>query len=120
MCIRDSLIKSVKLGEKAAKQKFDWETTAQIIDKVKEETEEVELALKNKDQQEVENEIGDLLFATCQLARKLGVNPENAITRTNIRFEKRFFKMKSLIESEGKILDELNLNEMETYWQLIK
>ncbi len=114
------LIKSVKLGEKAAKQKFDWDNPEQIIAKIKEETQEVEEAMEAKNIEEITNEIGDVLFATCQLARKHQINPEEALQRTNKRFEQRFFKMKALIESEGKLLENLGLNEMETYWQKVK
>ena len=99
---------------------FDWESPEQVWDKVKEETREVEseIAAKNKDA--LEAEFGDLLFAVVNAARKYGVNPENALDRTNRKFISRFSYIESKASADGKKLDEMTLGEMDELWNEAK
>lgn len=108
-----ALVKAFRIQEKAANVGFDWESPEQVWDKVKEETREVEseIAAKNKDA--LEAEFGDLLFAVVNAARKYGVNPENALDRTNRKFISRFSYIESKASADGKKLDEMTLGEMD-------
>ena len=115
-----ALVKAFRIQEKAANVGFDWESPEQVWDKVKEETREVEseIAAKNKDA--LEAEFGDLLFAVVNAARKYGVNPENALDRTNRKFISRFSYIESKASADGKKLDEMTLGEMDELWNEAK
>ena len=115
-----ALVKAFRIQEKAANVGFDWESPEQVWDKVKEETREVEseIAAKNKDA--LEAEFGDLLFAVVNAARKYGVNPENALDRTNRKFISRFSYIESKTSADGKKLDEMTLGEMDELWNEAK
>ena len=115
-----ALVKAFRIQEKAANVGFDWESPEQVWDKVKEETREVEseIAAKNKDA--LEAEFGDLLFAVVNAARKYGVNPENALDRTNSKFISRFSYIESKASADGKKLDEMTLGEMDELWNEAK
>lgn len=115
-----ALVKAFRIQEKAANVGFDWESPEQVWDKVKEETREVEseIAAKNKDA--LEAEFGDLLFAVVNAARKYGVNPENALDRTNRKFISRFSYIESKASADGKKLDEITLGEMDELWNEAK
>ena len=86
-----ALIEGNKISKKAAKTGFDWEHTDQIFDKLNEETSELQEAISSGDKELQQEEIGDLLFVVVNLARKLGVEPENALKKTNRKFRKRFW-----------------------------
>ena len=115
-----ALVKAFRIQEKAANVGFDWESPEQVWNKVKEETREVEseIAAKNKDA--LEAEFGDLLFAVVNAARKYGVNPENALDRTNRKFISRFSYIESKASADGKKLDEMTLGEMDELWNEAK
>ena len=115
-----ALVKAFRIQEKAANVGFDWESPEQVWDKVKEETREVEseIAAKNKDA--LEAEFGDLLFAVVNAARKYGVNPENALERTNRKFISRFEYIEAGAAKMGKKPDEMTLEEMDALWNEAK
>ena len=115
-----ALVKAFRIQEKAANVGFDWESPEQVWDKVKEETREVEseIAAKNKDA--LEAEFGDLLFAVVNAARKYGVNPENALDRTNRKFISRFSYIESKASADGKKMDEMTLGETDELWNEAK
>src|SRR5690606_37710891 len=83
------LLEALKVTKKAAKVGFDWENAGQIFDKIREELAELEEAADAKDSEHIEEEIGDLLFAVVNLARRLDVEPETALKRTNRKFRRR-------------------------------
>ena len=122
-----ALQRAHRLQEKAAKVGFDWEKKEEVWKKVIEEIEEMHLVeekrLKNKDKTDddlynnLENEIGDVFFAMVNYARFLGVNPENALRRTNSKFIRRFSYVESKIKDLGKKLADSNLQEMDKYWE---
>lgn len=114
------LLRSLKMGEKAKKRKFDWHSIDGVIAKVDEELQEVKEAINENDQEHIKHEVGDLLFSVCQLARHLDINPEESLQLTNNRFDKRFVKMDSIIKSSGKKLEDLSEPEMESFWQKAK
>ncbi|MBL6668723.1 MAG: nucleoside triphosphate pyrophosphohydrolase [Flavobacteriaceae bacterium] len=115
-----SLIKAMRIQEKAAGVGFDWENRKQVWDKCEEELDELNEALKKKDKKAIESEMGDVLFSLVNYARFIGVDPSNALEKTNQKFIKRF----SYIENEAKRIEkninDLSLGEMEKYWQAAK
>lgn len=115
-----ALIKADRIQEKAANVGFDWDTPSQVWEKVKEETLEVEqeIAAGNKDN--IENEFGDLLFAVVNAARLHGVNPENALEKTNRKFIKRFNHIEKRAHELNRSLKEMTLEEMDELWNEAK
>lgn len=115
-----SLIKANRIQEKAANVGFDWEKPEQVWDKVKEETLEVETEIKNGNKEKLEEEFGDLIFAVINAARLHGVNPENALEKTNRKFIRRFGFLEEKVKEAGKTLKEMSLAEMDEIWNLAK
>ncbi|HLF33840.1 MAG TPA: nucleoside triphosphate pyrophosphohydrolase [Cyclobacteriaceae bacterium] len=120
-----ALVKSMRIQEKARAVGFDWEKKEQVWEKVKEELQEFhkEINLYGKDksgEEKVISEFGDLLFSLVNYARFIGINPEEALERTNIKFIKRFQYLESQTKKEGKSLSEMTLGEMDEYWERAK
>ena len=115
-----ALIKAYRIQEKARNVGFDWETPEDVWDKVKEEVNEVETEINNKDQKRKEEEFGDLLFAVINAARLYGVNPENALEHTNRKFISRFNYIEAKAKERGGALKDLTLDEMDTLWNEAK
>jgi tetrapyrrole methylase family protein/MazG family protein/ATP diphosphatase len=111
-----ALIEGNKISKKAAKTGFDWENTDQIFEKLEEEVAELKTAISNDSKTETLEEIGDLLFVVVNLARKLGVEPENALKKTNRKFRRRFAYIEKGLESKGKGFEESDLEEMDALW----
>ena len=115
-----ALIKANRIQEKARNVGFDWEEPAQVWDKVKEEINEVEAEIKNGDTDKIDAEFGDLLFAVINAARLYGVNPENALERTNRKFISRFNYIEAKAQEQGKALKDMTLAEMDNLWNEAK
>ncbi len=115
-----ALLKSSRLTEKAARVGFDWRRTDDVFDKVDEEIEELREAVKSDDQSRIEEEMGDLLFTIANIARKSGVNPEEALQSANRKFMRRFAAMESAVRAGGRNLDQLTLEEMDALWDEAK
>ncbi len=115
-----ALIKAFRVQEKAANVGFDWETPEQVWDKVKEEIGEVSEAIKAGCHDDIEAEMGDLLFSVINAARLYKVNPENALECTNRKFIKRFNFIEQQAKESGRTMRELTLDEMESLWQQAK
>lgn len=115
-----ALIKAARVQEKAANVGFDWEVPEQVWEKVKEETCEVENEIKSGNKDALEAEFGDLLFAVVNAARLYGVNPENALERTNRKFISRFNYIEEKAREAGKNLKEMTLAEMDDLWNKAK
>lgn len=115
-----ALIEGNKISKMAAKSGFDWENADQIFEKLDEETEELREAIKTGDKTEIGGEIGDLLFVIVNLARKLGVEPEDALKKTNRKFRSRFKYVEDSLASEGKKLEDSDLKEMDRLWNAAK
>lgn len=111
-----ALLEALKLTKKAAKIKFDWENTEQIFDKLTEEVEELKAEIEDGKSEKIEEEIGDLLFVIVNLARKLDVEPETALKKTNRKFRRRFKHIEGELKARGKTLEESDLNEMDALW----
>jgi ATP diphosphatase len=114
------LTRAVKLQSKAASVGFDWNDARLVLAKIREETNEIEAALSGKDAGATEDEIGDLLFALANLARHVGVDPEAAIRRTNLKFARRFAYIEREIARRGGRLEETSLAEMDALWSEAK
>ena len=99
---------------------FDWEEPAQVWNKVKEEIGEVSEAIASGNHDEIEAEMGDLLFSVINAARLYKVNPENALERTNRKFIDRFNFIEEKAKEAGRSLRDLTLGEMEELWQQAK
>jgi len=116
-----ALLEGQKLTKKAAKVKFDWENFEQIFDKLTEETDELKEAIeKNDDREHIEEEVGDLLFVVLNLARKLDVDAETALKKTNRKFRRRFKFIENELKKQGKNLEDSSLAEMDSLWNLAK
>lgn len=115
-----SLHRAYRLGEKASRVGFDWYTPEEVLPKIYEELKEIEEALKSNDKASLKIEVGDLLFTIANLARKLEINPEEALRAALDKFEERFKRLEGEIKSRGKSFQELTLNEMDKIWEEIK
>lgn len=115
-----SIVKALRIQEKAKQVGFEWENKEAVWEKVEEESAELLEAIKTKDQHEIEAEFGDLLFSMVNYARFLHVDPETALERTNRKFIYRFQQMEKMAEEEGKLLANLSLEEMDALWNKIK
>ena len=117
-----ALLRAFKIGKRAAAVGFDWQRAQDVVAKVEEEVAELREAAERspKDRSRLEEEMGDLLFALANLARKLGIEPEAALRRANDKFTKRFNDMERRFAERGRRLDQSTLEEMEAEWQQIK
>ena len=115
-----AIVKSFRIQEKVRGVGFDWDNKTQVWDKVLEEIEELKVEIKKGDNDRIEAEFGDVLFALTNYSRFINVNPEDALERTNKRFIKRFQIMENLIEEESLKLEEMNLTEMDVFWEKAK
>jgi MazG family protein len=115
-----ALIKAMRLQEKAMQVGFEWDNKDQVWEKVQEETEELQEAIQNGDQEKIEEEFGDLMFSMINFARFLNVDAENALEITNKKFIHRFTKMEEKALSAGKDLQNMTLEEMDSIWNEIK
>lgn len=115
-----ALLEALKVTKKAAKVGFDWENADQVFAKIDEEIGELRNAIAKKDSENISEEIGDLLFAVANLARKLDVEPETALKKTNRKFRRRFKFIESELKLRGKTLESSNLAEMDELWNKAK
>ena len=115
-----AMVKAFRIGEKAASAGFDWEKKEDVWQKVYEEISEIEVEMKANDNDKLEGEIGDLFFALINACRLYGIDPENALERTNKKFIKRFNHVEARAAEKGAMVSELPLDELESYWQEAK
>ena len=115
-----SLLMAHRLQDKAARVGFDWEHIDQVFAKVEEEMDEFRKAFSDKNADEMENELGDLLFALVNIARFIEVNPEDALRKTISRFIKRFHYIEEEIAKQGRELKNVSLEEMDKLWDEAK
>ena len=119
-----ALVKAYRIQEKASGVGFDWDHIGQVWEKVVEELNEfkveVEKATEDHDQQKLELEFGDLLFALVNYARFIDINPENALERTNRKFIRRFQYLEKNARRSGKVLHQMSLDEMDVFWNEAK
>ena len=111
------LQRAFRLQEKAASTGFDWDNVEDIWAKIDEEIEEVRNAFANGEENELEGEIGDLIFSAVNLSRFMGVNPEDELRRTIKKFEIRFKFIEKTAEEGGRDITDLSLEEMDKIWE---
>lgn len=112
------LLKSYKLQKEVGKVGFDWkkEDFSSVLAKVEEELEEIKEALKRRDPEELEHEVGDLLFSTVNLARHLDINAEVALSKCNKRFSERFKLVEEQVKQTRKKFQDFSLKELDNFW----
>jgi nucleoside triphosphate diphosphatase len=118
-----ALLRAYHIGVRAASVGFDWTHATDVVAKIEEEVAEIREAVGHADrtdQDQVEEEVGDLLFAIANLARKLGVEPETALRKANDKFTKRFTSMERTLATAGRAMKDMTLEELEAEWQLAK
>lgn len=115
-----SMVKAMRLQEKAKQVGFEWENKEQVWDKVLEEQEELKDAIKSGDQSKMEDELGDVFFSLVNFARFLQLDAENALERTNKKFITRFTMMENEARNRGRQLHEMSLAEMDGIWNELK
>jgi ATP diphosphatase len=115
-----ALLEGLKLTKVAAKLGFDWRHTAEIFDKLAEEVAELRVAIENNDEKNIGEEVGDLLFVIVNLARRLDIEPETALKRSNRKFRRRFRFIETELKSAGKKLEDSGLDDMDALWNTAK
>jgi len=112
--------RAVKLQNKAAKVGFDWPDVKPVFAKIREELDELEEAVGEQDEAHIQEELGDLLFVMANLARHVKQDPEQAVSLTNQKFCRRFARIESLLQEQGKELGTCDLEELDKYWDQAK
>lgn len=115
-----ALIKAYRMQDKARNVGFDWERREQVWDKVGEELGELRAELDRADADTSEAEMGDFLFSVINAARLYGINPDNALERTNAKFRRRFDYLESQTIRRGRSLKDMTLAEMDAIWDEAK
>ncbi len=115
-----ALKRAQKLGKRAARVGFDWPDRQGVRHKINEELDELEQAVGTRDKGNIEEEFGDLLFSVVNLARHLDIDPEKALSGTNVKFERRFRDMEREITEGGIDIRDLSLSDMERHWRVAK
>ena len=115
-----ALKRAEKLGKRASRVGFDWPDTRGVKAKIQEELEEVERAVGTREQDDIEAELGDVLFAVVNLARHLDVDPEKALSGANARFERRFRDMEVEIVQKGNTIKGFSLERLDQEWRAAK
>jgi MazG family protein len=112
-----ALVEAQQITSRAAHVGFDWESAEQVLEKLREELHEFHEARQAESQEQLEDELGDLLFVLVNLARFVKVDAEQALRRTNAKFRHRFGYIERKLTEQGRTLDEASLDEMEALWQ---
>jgi ATP diphosphatase len=115
-----ALARADKLARKAAKVGFDWADPAQVVRKIEEEVGEIRGALDGGSRGEIEEEIGDLLFAVANLARHAGIDAESALRGANAKFERRFRAIEQALAASGRTAADASVDDMEELWAQAK
>ncbi len=115
-----ALMRAAEVSKRVVKVGFEWPNAEQVLDKVQEEIGELRAEIARGDTARAADELGDLLFTLVNLARKLKVDPEEALRRMTLRFAARFRVIEQHAEAQGRAVGQLSLDEMETVWQAAK
>jgi ATP diphosphatase len=115
-----ALTRAMELQRKASTVGFDWNDPRAVLQKIREEADEIEAELDHGDNEQLAAETGDLLFALVNLARHVGANPEMALRGANLKFERRFAYIEHALASQGRTLEGASLSEMDALWNEAK
>jgi len=116
-----ALLRAYEIGLRAKAVGFDWTKVSDVLDKIQEEVDELrEVVGAAIDRDRAEDEMGDLLFTMAHLSRQLGIEPETALRKANDKFTKRFESMEAAVETTGRKMSDMTLDELEAEWQKAK
>ena len=115
-----ALIRAHRVGERVSRVGFDWPSLERVRAKVEEELDELDEALESQDEDHIRAEYGDVLLATANVGRFLGIGPEEALREANQRFEGRFRVVEDLARTQGHSLHELDTEALESLWAQAK
>jgi MazG family protein len=117
-----ALLRAYKIGKRAAAANFDWQRPADVVEKIEEEVAELRQTLRDEpdNRARAEEEMGDLLFALANLARKLGIEPEAALRHANDKFTRRFEVMEAHLRDQGQRMTELSADQLDEAWHVAK
>jgi MazG family protein len=118
-----ALVRAYQIGARAHSVGFDWDRAADVVEKIREEVNEVAEVVASDtplDRERAEEEMGDLLFTIAHLSRRLGIEPEAALRKANDKFTRRFTAMEMRIAERGSSVSELSLDDLEAEWQKAK
>ncbi|MAO71074.1 MAG: nucleoside triphosphate pyrophosphohydrolase [Flavobacteriales bacterium] len=115
-----AIVKAFRIQEKVRGVGFDWKNKKQVWEKVLEEIEELKEEVQKGDQDKIESEFGDVLFALTNYSRFINVNPEDALEKTNKRFIQRFKIMEQLIKNKNLQMEKMSLVELDKFWERAK
>ncbi len=115
-----ALARALQLQSKASTVGFDWNDPRAVLAKIREEADEIDAALDERDQSEIASEIGDLLFAVVNLSRHAGADPELALRQANAKFQRRFAYIERALAARDSSLAQSNLEEMDSLWNEAK
>lgn len=115
-----ALLRAQRVGEKASQVGFDWEGSVDVMEKVKEELEELENAIKSDQKDSIEKEWGDVVFSLVNLARHLKLDAESSAHRAIDGFVERFDRMEEMAKERGSDLSKLSLKDMDELWEDVK
>jgi MazG family protein len=115
-----ALTRAAKIQARAARVGFDWPTLEPVFDKINEEIDELRAELDGGAPERLEDELGDLLFAVANLSRHLRIDPEAALRKATLKFERRFRGVESRLTQAGKAPAQASLEEMERAWECVK
>jgi MazG family protein len=115
-----ALVEAQQITSRAANVGFDWTDASQVLEKLREELDEFESARRAESPEQLEDELGDLLFVLVNLARFVKVDPEQALRKTNAKFRRRFGHVEEKLAERGASPGDSNIEEMESLWQQAK
>jgi nucleoside triphosphate diphosphatase len=115
-----ALLGAYEIGTRVAAVGFDWAQAADVVDKIEEEVAELRRAIAAEGPARTEEEMGDVLFAIANLARKLGIDPESALRKANAKFAARFEALEERLHAKGRSVHDATLDEMEAEWTAVK
>ncbi|WP_339649164.1 nucleoside triphosphate pyrophosphohydrolase [uncultured Salegentibacter sp.] len=115
-----AVVKASRIQEKVAGVGFDWEKPEQVFEKLQEELGELQHEINTENKDKIEAEFGDVMFSMINYARFLGINPENALERTNKKFITRFQYLEGKAQGQNKALKDMTLAEMDVFWNEAK
>lgn len=115
-----AVVKASRIQEKVAGVGFDWEKPEQVFEKLQEELGELQHEIETENKDKMEAEFGDVMFSMINYARFLGINPENALERTNKKFITRFQYLETKAAEKNKALKDMTLAEMDVFWNEAK
>jgi MazG family protein len=115
-----ALTRAVKLTARAARVGFDWPDAARVLEKLEEEVGELEAEIEGGDRARLKDELGDVLFVVANLARKLDIEPEDALREANAKFIRRFAHIEAALAEDGRSPDQSDLAEMDGLWNRAK